>query len=235
MKTTKLQLLSLATLILLGLSGCQKAKVTNQASADVFIKAIKNTQGTPVFTVIHSVFSFNTITSVSVTSPDGTKKELTNPGNSGNSFYNIPVDTDYLQALSSSVTGSYTYLVKFNDGEEITYTNSLSNLNIQPANITSLAKSANGDSVYVKWDAIPNVNFYQVEITKGATQIYYSDKFYDGSTPIKASLRLGFRLYNLTTTGGTGIFRFNINGLLYETATYDYLQATSTSTNDIEL
>jgi len=223
MKTTKLQLLSLATLILLGLSGCQKAKVTNQASADVFIKAIKNTQGTPVFTVINSVFSFNTITSVSVTSPDGTKKELTNPGNSGNSFYNIPVDADYLQALPSSAIGSYTYLVKFNDGEEITYTNSLSNLTIQPANITSLAKSANGDSVYVKWDAIPNVNFYQVEITKGATQIYYSDKFYDGSTPLKASLRLGFRLYNLTTTGGTGAFRFNINGLLYETATYDYL------------
>src|SRR5665647_1751220 len=122
MTTTKLQLLSLATLILLGLSGCQKAKVTNQASADVFIKAIKNTQGTPVFTVMHSVFSFNTITSVSVTSPDGTNKELTNLGNSGNSFYNIPVDADYLQTLPSSAIGSYTYLVKFNDGEEITYT-----------------------------------------------------------------------------------------------------------------
>ncbi|HZK97668.1 MAG TPA: hypothetical protein VFC67_25925 [Prolixibacteraceae bacterium] len=235
MKTTKLQLLSLATLILLGLSGCEKAKVTNQASADVFIKAIKNTEGIPVYTVVHSVFSFNTITSVSVTSPDGTKKELTNPGNSGNSFYNIPVDADYLQTLPSSAIGSYTYLVKFNDGEEITYTNSLSNLTIQPANITSLTKSANGDSVYVSWDAIPNVNFYQVEITKGTAQIYYSDKFYDGSSPLKANLRLGFNLYNLTTAGGSGAFRFNINGLLYETATYDYLQATSTATNDIEL
>lgn len=235
MKTTKLQLLSLATLILLGLSGCKKEKVANAATADVFVKAIINTQGATVYTVIHSVYSFNTITSVSVTSPDGTIKELTNPGSNGSSFYNVPVDADYLPTLPASLIGSYTYHVKFNDGEEITYTNSLSNLTIQPANNTSLTKSANGDSVYINWDAIPNVNAYQVEINKGTTQIYYSDKFYDGSTPLKAKLSLGFNLYNLNSAGGTGTFTFNINGLLFETTDNSYLQATSTSSSDIEL
>lgn len=231
----KLQFLAIVALIMVGLSGCKKEKVANEAAVDVFVKAIKNAQGATVYTVIHSVFSYNTMTSVSVASPDGTIKELTNPGSGGSSFYNIPVDADYLQTLPSLAIGIYTYHVKFNDGEEITYTNSLSNLTIQPANITSLAKSANGDSVYVKWDAIPNVNFYQIEITKGTTQIYYSDKFYDGSTPLKPNLRLGFNLYNLNSAGGTGTFTFNINGLLYETTAYSYLQATSTSSSDITL
>ena len=231
----KLHLLALVVLIMAGLSGCKKEKVANQASVDVFIKAIKNTQGATAYAVIHSVFSFNTITSVSVTSPDGTIKELTNPGSGGSSFYNVPVDADYLPTIPASSIGSYTYHVKFNDGEEITYTNSLSAATILPANITSLTKSVNGDSVYIKWDAISNVNFYQIEITKGTTQIYYSDKFYDGSTPLKPNLRLGFNLYNLNSAGGTGTFTFNINGLLYETTAYSYLQATSTSSSDIAL
>ncbi len=231
----KLHLLALVVLIMAGLSGCKKEKVANQASVDVFIKAIKTPQGATLYTVIHSVFSYNIMTSVSVASPDGTTKQLVNPGGAGNSFYNIPVDADYLPTLPTSAIGIYTYIVKFNDGEEITYTNSLSNLTIQPANITSLAKSANGDSVYIKWDAIPNVNFYQIEITKGTTQLYYSDKFYDGSSPLKPNLRLGFNLYNLNSAGGTGTFTFNINGLLYETTAYSYLQATSTSSSDIAL
>ena len=128
-------------------------------------------------------------------------------------------------AISASLTA----------GSICAYTNSLSTATILPANITSLAKSANGDSVYIKLDAIPNVNFYQIEITKGTTQIYYSDKFYDGSSPLKPNLRLGFRLLNLNSAGGTGTFTFNINGLLYETTAYSYLQATSTSSSDIAL
>jgi len=235
LKMKKLQLMAILALIMLGFSGCKKEKVANEAAVDVFIKAIKNTQGATVYTVIHSVFSFNTMTSVSVTSPDGTIKELTNPGSGGSSFYNIPLDADYFPSLPASSIGSYTYHVKFNDGEEITYTNSLSTATILPANITSLAKSANGDSVYIQWDAIPNVNSYQVEITKGTTQIYYSDKFYDGSTPLKPNLRLGFNLYNLNSAAGTGTFTFNINGMLYETTDYSYLQATSTSSSDIAL
>jgi len=110
----------------------------------------------------------------------------------------------------------------------------LATATLLPANITSLAKTAAGDSVYIKWDAIATVNFYQLEILRGTTQIYYSDKFYDNSSPKKANLRTGFRLNDLTS-GGTGTFTFNLNGLLYETTAYDYLQAISTATKDIAL
>ena len=230
----KLHLLTLVAFILLGLSGCEKAKVTNQAVADVFVKSIKNAQGATVYTVMHSVFSYNGMTSVSVTSPNGTIKQLTNFENGGNSFFNEPADADYLPAFPLSSVGNYSYLVKFKDGEEITYTNSLSSAYLLPANNISVAKTVVGDSVYVRWDAVADVHFYNLEVLRGTTQVYYSDKFYDGSTPKKANLRIGFLVSNLTA-GGTGTFTFNINGLLYETTVYDYLQAISTTTANITL
>jgi len=229
----KLHLLTLIALIMISLSGCEKAKVTNGASADVFVKAIKNAQGITVYTAVHSVFSYNTMTSVSVTSPTGTVTQLIDYGKTGMSFYNEPTDADYSPTPPSM--GTYTYSVTFNDGEVISYNNSLSSSTLLPSVITSLAKSADGDSVYIKFNAIANVNFYQVEVTKGTTQIYYSDKFYDGSSPLKTNLSLGFNITNLISAGGSGTFTFNINGLLYETTLYDYLQATSTASSDIVL
>jgi hypothetical protein len=230
----KLHLLTLVALIMLGLSGCEKGKVTNEATADVFVKTIKNAQGATVYAIIHTVFSYNGISSVKVTSPDGTISQLSDPEGSGFSFYNNPLAADYLPTFPTTATGNYTYLVKFKDGEEITYTNSLTSSFIAPANITTLAKTVAGDSVYLRWDAIPNVQFYQVEILRGTQQIYSSDKFYDPATPKKANLRIGF-LYNSLTASGTGNFTFNINGLLYETTAYDYLQGISLATRDIAL
>ena len=229
----KLQLISLAALILLGFSGCEKAKITNQATADVFVKAIKNAQGATVYTAVHSVFSYNVMKSVSATSPDGTTKQLTNYENGGNSFFNEPVAADYSTTIPT--IGTYTYLAKFNDGEEITYTNVLSAASILPANITSLAKTANGDSVYIKWDAIATAHAYQLKVLKGTTQVYYQPAFADASVPLKPNLKLGFRVSNLTSNAGTGTYDFELTGLLFESTTYDYLQAISTSTQSIEL
>lgn len=228
----KLHLLALVALIMLGLSGCEKATVENIAAADVFVKAIKNAQGETVYVPIHSVFSYNKMTSVSVTSPSGTSTSLINYENGGNSFYNEPADADYL--TTQPAVGTYTYTVKFDNGEEKTYTNSLSDSKILPANITSLTKTANGDSVYIYWDAIANVDFYQIKIQKGTTQILYADGLYDSSSPKKQNLRMGFLLSNLISNS-SGIYTFEIAGKLYETIAHDYLQALSSSTKDITL
>ena len=224
----KLQLLTLVALTIFGLSGCEKAKVTNEASADVFVKAIKNAQGVAVYTVIHSVFSYNVMKSVSVKSPDGTTLQLTNYENGGNSFYNAPAIAEY--TTTPPVAGTYTYLVKFNDGEEITYTNSLSSSSILPANITSLTKKLAGDSVVITWDAIPTTHAYQFKILKGTTEIYTPDPF----TSPNASLRLAFPVSGFTSTG-SGTYTFEVTGLLFETTAYTYIQAISTTSADIAL
>jgi len=230
----KVHLLTLIAMIMLGLSGCEKAKVTNEATADVFVKAIKNAQGTTVYTAIHSVFSYNVMKSVSVTSPGGATLQLTNFENGGNSFFNEPAVTDYSTTVPTA--GAYTYLAKFNDGEEITYTNTLANTSLLPASITSLQKSANGDTVYIKWDAIATTHAYQLKVMKGTTQAYYQPAFADGSVPLKSSLRLGIPVATLLSSGsGSGTYTFELTGLLFESTTYDYIQAISTATQDIAL
>jgi hypothetical protein len=228
----KLQGIALVALIILGLSGCEKLQVQNDASADVFVKAIRNAQGTTVYAPVHSVFSYNLMSSVSVKSPDGSTLQLTNFENAGNSFFNEPAETDYLTTPPS--TGTYTYTVKFDDNEEKTFTNSLSASVLAPPNITSLAKSANGDSVYIKWDAIINTHAYQLKIMNGDTQVFYQPGFADNSVPLKTSLKLGFLLSSLTTSG-SGTYTFELSGLLFETTAYDYIQAISTSKKDIDL
>ena len=226
----RLLFLAMVALIMVGLSGCEKAKVENVAAADVFVKAIKNAQGATVYTAIHSVFSYNAMTSVSATSPNGLTKQLNNYQSAGNSFFNEPADADYLSTLPA--TGVYTYNVKFNDGEEKVYTNSLSSSAILPANITSLYKSANGDSIYIKWDAIANTTAYQLKVLKGTTQVYNPGTFADGSTPLKTSLKIGFALNNLTS-GGSGTYTVEIDGLLFESTAYDFIQAVSVASMDI--
>ena len=229
----KLHLLTFSALIMIGLSGCKKEKVENIASADVFVKAIKDAQGATVYTAIHSVFSYSKMTSVGVhSSASSSVVQLNNFENGGNSFFNVPLDADYLPA--PPMPGTYTYLVKFKAGEEKSYTNSLSTATLLPANITSLTRTVNRDSVYISWDAIANVDFYEIKGFKGETQVFFAQKLYDPSNPKKQNIRFGFSLTNLPSSF-YGTYTFYLSGLLYETTAYDYLQAISTSTKEIVL
>lgn len=222
----------MVALIMLGLSGCEKAKVANDAAADVFVKSIVNAQGATVYTAIHSVFSYNKMASVTAQTPAGQSLQLTNYENGGNSFFNEPVDADY--SSTPPTAGSYSYLVKFDDGEEKTLTNSLSSATLLPANITSLVKNASGDSVYISWNAITDTHAYQLKVMKGTIQTFYRPAFQDGSVPQKASLRIGLPT-NAFADIGSGTYTFEITGLLFETTAYDYIQAISTSAKDIDL
>jgi len=227
----KTHLLTLIALIMMGLLGCEKAKVTNEASADVFVKAIKNASGTTVYAAIHTVFSYNAMKSVSVSSPGGTPLMLTNFENGGNSFFNEPAIADY--SATAPASGAYSYIVKFNDGEEITYTNSLATATLLPANITSMVKNATGDSLSVSWDAIAGAHGYQFKFLKGTTQVYFQAAFLENS-PVKPSWTAKLPISKLNSSG-SGTYTFELTGLLFETTAFDYIQAISTSTKDIAL
>lgn len=228
----KLNFLALVAVIMMGLSGCEKAKVANDAAADVFVKSIVNAQGATVYTTIHSVFSYNRMTSVTAQTPAGQSVQLTNFENGGNSFFNEPVDADYSATLPTA--GTYNYLVKFEDGEEKTFTNALSSAAILPANITSLVKNATGDSVYISWNAIANAHYYQLKAMKGTTVAIYQPRLQDNSVPLRTSLRFGIPMNAFSNTG-SGTYTFELTGLLFETTAYDYIQAISTVTKDIAL
>ena len=227
-----LQILTFIVLIIIGMSGCEKVAVDNQASGDVFVKAIKDASGTTVYTAIHSVFSYNQMTTVTVQSPEGLTESLNSFDSNGNSFFNEPAESDFVGVPPTA--GVYVYTVKFANNETKTYSNTLSAATLQPALITSLVKSADSDSVYISWNAITSTDAYQLKISRGTTQVYYQPAFQDGSTPLKANLRLGLPIG--TVTGGvSGTYTFELTGLLFENTDYEYIQAISTSTKDINL
>jgi hypothetical protein len=227
----KLHLLALVLLIMIGLSGCEKAAVNNEAAADVFIKAITNPQGVTVYAAIHSVFSYNKMKSVSVVAPDGTTTQLINYQNAGNSFYNEPAITDYLPTIPP--VGIYAYTVTFDDGTVLAYTNTLSDANILPSNIT-LTKTTAGDSVYISWSAIANVNTYQLKVQSATAQVFFVTGLVDNSNPKRTILKMGFLTNNLTS-GTSGNYTFTLSGLLFESLDFTYLQAMSSATKDITL
>ena len=226
----KLHLLALGAVIMLGLSGCEKATVVSQATADAFIKSIKNPKDTSqtVYAVIHSVFSYNLIASASVVSPDGTTMQLTDFTKQGNSFYNAPADSTFSSTIPS--IGTYNYTVTFKDGEVLTYSNTLSSSTLLPPSFTSLTKSVHGDSVYIAWNAVTNAQAYQLKITQGTTQIYYIPPFtIAGTTP-----RVGFPL-SILLVNVSGTFTFELDDMLFETTDLTYLQAVGVSKKDIAL
>ena len=225
-------MLTFIVLIIFGMSGCEKATVENQASGDVFVKSIKNASGITVYKAVHSVFSYNQMTAVTVQTPEGLTESLNSHDSNGNSFFNEPAESDYVAIAPT--TGAYIYTVKFSNDETKTYSNTLTVATIQPALITSLVKSADGDSVYISWNAITSADAYQLKISRGTTQVYYQPAFQDGSTPLKASLRLGLPLVTVTA-GVSGTYTYELTGILFENTDYEYLQAISTSTKDIEL
>lgn len=227
----KLHLLALVILIMFGLSGCEKNAVTDIATADVFIKALTNDQGVTVYAAVNSVFSYNVMKSATVVAPDGTQSQLLNYQNAGYSFYNEPLSTDYLPTIPTA--GIYTYTVTFNDGTVSTYTNSLSNASILPSTVT-LRQTAAGDSVYISWTAITNVDTYRLEVKNGTTQVFYADGLADNNTPKKAILNVGFTKNSLTS-GISGTYTFTLTGFLYESSDFTYVQATSATTKQIAL
>ena len=239
----KLHIIIFIGFILYGLAGCEKATIVDQATADAFIQSIKNPNDTSkiVFALVHSVFSYNLMTSVSVqapvsaASPDSITTNLINYDNMGNSFYNNPV-----YSASLPTPGAYTYKVTFKDGQVISYSNTLTYNILTPPYITSLAKNATSDSIDISWNAVVNAQAYQVKVTKGtltgasATQVYYAAPFIDLSNPLRTNLTIGVPLSAILSYG-TGSYTFEVDALLYESTVGSNLQAIGSSTKVITL
>ena len=237
----KFSLLVLGIAIMIGFTRCEKGTVVSEATADVFIQSIKNPKDTSftVYAAIHSVFSYNLISSASVVTPEGITLQLTDYEKLGNSFYNAPPDSTY--SPIPPTLGSYTYTVTFKDKEVLSYTNSLSSTFISPPTITSLVQSADKDTVYMSWKTVSNADGYQIKITKldtitkVVTQVRYISPFNDSTTPPKSSLTLGIPIsYFSSSLNSSEKYSLQLDALLFENTVNSLLQAMGTTSKTIK-
>jgi len=178
MKANRLNRTFLILLILLGFLSCDKATVTNQASADVFIKTIAY-QGNTLFGVAHSVFSYNGINQVSVRPPLGDTLLLPSKTDEGLSFYKDPALNSGDFNLTAPSSGLYTYRVIFKDKTQMVLTNTLGGNFLLPAKIDSFGRSADGQFIVVKWNPVNEAQAYQLRIYKGNTEVIPPKIYYE--------------------------------------------------------
>lgn len=218
----------LGILVLFGLLACEKATVTNVATADVFIKTLIN-EGDTLFGVVHSVFSYNKMSSVSVTSPAGDSIPLPGNADGGISIYKDPSMTsgEYNKVLP--LAGIYTYNVTFKDKTQQVYTNALGANFLLPAVIDSLVKSQDGLSVLLKWRKVEGAQFYQVRVTKGDSEIIPAELI-SPAAELRVELPISFFSHYLP-----GTFTIEVDALLCESTNYSQLQAFSVSYGSIAM
>ena len=228
------QLKTLATCLvfIVFFTSCEKATVVPVAAADTFIKVIRNPSDTSklIYGLVNSVFSYNTMSSAKVLTPENATIQLTDFSSSGNSLYKMPSDLEFTSTVPSP--GNYAYTVNFKDGDPITYNNAVSASTIAPVRIISLAKSANADSVIVSWKVATNAQAYSLKITCGPNQVYFQNPFSDTSG--NSVMKLGFPLTNAIFTL-KGTYTFEIDDLLFETSEMTTIQSVGAAKKEIIL
>lgn len=214
--------------VILCFASCDKATVTNQASADVFIKSISY-QGNTLFGVAHSVFSYNGISQVSLKPPQGDTLLLPSKVDEGLSFFKDPSLDSGDFNITPPASGLYSYRVTFKDNTQTVLTNTLGANYLLPAKIDSFGRSADGQFVVVKWNAVNDAQGYQIRIVKGNTEVIPAKIYYQLS-PLRVQFPISSFGSNLP-----GNYIVELDALLFESTTHQLLQAMSVSKDSIQL
>lgn len=224
----RIDLFILLIFIFLGFMSCEKTTVTNQATADVFIKSILY-QGDTLHGAAHSVFSYNGIKEVSVKTPQGDTLLLPSESDQGISVYLDPsIDGGNYSVLPPS-PGTYTYRVIFKDGTKTTLTNILGGNYLVPAKIDSIARSADGQFVILKWEPVKDAQGYQIRITKGNTEVVAAKSYFQLD-----KLRIEYPISSFSPYL-PGTFTVELDALLFESSAHQSLQAMSVATGSADL
>ena len=217
-------------------AACEKATITDVATADVFIKTIIN-QSDTLFGVAHSVASYNRMSAVSVKSPAGDSIPLPGIVDGGISIYKNPTLAAGDFKKTHPLSGIYTYDVTFKDKTVQVLTNTLGADYILPPVIISLAKSADGLSVILVWVPVPGTQLYQIRVTSGNNEVIPAQLYTATTTPTQnttGALEVSFPIASFSRYM-PGTFTVELDALLFESSDLLLLQAMGISNGTITL
>ncbi len=200
------------------LSSCSKTVDTKQVYADSYINAIYNRAGVPVYSIMHTAYSFSKLSSVSVKGTLSPAQTLTDPTGLGLSFYTTVDTTKYSTVLPSADT--FTYSALYSSGEAVTMSDAVPSNSLQPVQLLVAAKTpaAAPTDISLTWNANPNAQAYKVRIfnmdpAAPASIIYESDFLTpkDAVTPLSIQYPLNnFVQYSLV------YIRFEVSSFIFQ-------------------
>jgi hypothetical protein len=151
-------------------TGCKNDPNPAVAYPDVYVRSVMSA-GVPVYATIQIVSSYAAMDTVIVSSPSGAPV-LKRYDNTKLSFINEPTLAQYQPVVPTG--GTYTYKVKFSNGEELSVSNSITPPFLSPAqNMAAIQVTENNvTSIKLTWTAVANADEYSVKATQGTTTIY---------------------------------------------------------------
>lgn len=145
------------------LSSCTKTEVDKTVYIDSYVHSILNKAGTPVYSIVHSAYSFTKLNSVTVTGTATAEKPLYDLAGDGFSFYSQPQaqpdSASYMPAVPAAE--SFTYNVTYNDGTTDVKTDAVSKSLVPPQQVTATKGSTD---ITLTWKPVVNTEAYKVRI-----------------------------------------------------------------------
>ncbi|MEI6275155.1 MAG: hypothetical protein WCP08_04150 [Prolixibacteraceae bacterium] len=217
------------------LASCNKSvEVSTEVFTDSYIHSVFNTKDTveskryPVYSVMHSAFSYSKLGSVKVSGSSGSMVTLKDFGGTGFSFY-TPVDTSIYKSTVPAAE-NFIYNVVYSSGEAKAQTETILAKSLAPARNLNAVKTST--DIQVTWKPVTNAEAYKIRVqsenltTKALTLIYESDFLVP--LDLTASLSLSFPIVNFLQILDTNLY-FEISAFVFQ-QNHETYQAVSETT-----
>jgi hypothetical protein len=158
-------------------TSCKKDEPTPEVTTGVIVRSIMR-NGVPVYATIHQVIGSFPMDTVVVTGPSGSVFGLSK--NSGN-LYDFILDPALEQySTTPPMPGPFSYKVKFQNGVEKSFANSITDPFLAPSQNIAATKATvnNQQAVVLTWDVVLHAEAYSFTVTAGSTMIYNSDQLF---------------------------------------------------------
>jgi len=213
------------------LSSCTKTEVDKTVYIDSYMHSFLNKLGTPVYSVVHSAYSFTKLGSVTVTGTATAVKPLTDMSVSGEgfSFYLQPDSASYQPTVPAAE--SFTYNVTYSDGTTATNIDAVSK-SLVPAQEVTATKGTT--DINLTWKPVANSEAYKVRVFSTDLSSQVKTLIYESSflVPKDAStdLSVPFSLISISSYLSTNL-TFEVSAFIFETGqdTYEAVSVANTT------
>lgn len=230
MKKKAMRVPVLVIMMLLVLLSCNKDnKPDDNAEADVYIKSVL-IDGVPVFGIAHYVLGYATMNAVTVDLPGGMTDQLNAYDAGKKIFYIEPSIAEGTYSNNVPEPGIYYYNVTFSDGVESVFINQLTSSYLLPAEITSVVKSSDSQSVILSWAPVAGVEYFQLSIYKEGALKFSSPPF---TPPTGNSIDIPISI--ITSPYMPGSYTIQLDAIDYESLETGKLHAISSASSSIVL